>query len=252
MLILNEQESITATITLEDDDPSTVRRMLTYLYTLDYDDGDAFPAVARDESRDTDGPVPGLTPKPDVNDAKMISHGKSMNNIHVYALVDKYNIPGLIELAKIKFKTCMTRKVKITRFAEIIDSVFSSTPETDPGLRDIIISKAANTSTPTQILREGPLASVIRDHSTFGLGLLRKVVKNHVSEQEKQKQEQKQEFRMKMTELRLSADRLYLKAQSIELPGRWDLQQSFDRCRYAMNAFLEKFQKFQDTLEPED
>ena len=221
MLIRDVQESMTATITLNDDDQSTVRRMLTYLYTLDYDDGDGFPAVARNESRNTD-----------------VSHSKTMNNIHVYALADKYNIPGLKELAKIKFQTCMTRKVKITRFAEIIDSVFSSTPETDPGLRDIIISKAADTSTPTQILREGPLASVIRDHSTFGLGLLREVVKN-------QQEKQRQYVGMRMTELRLNAYRLYGKAQRISLPTINDLQEDFDRCYDGMNVFLEEFQ---DTL----
>ena len=67
-LIIEVQESITATITLEDDDQSTVKRMLTYLYTLDYDDGDALPAVPKDESPNTDIPVPDSNPNPDAND----------------------------------------------------------------------------------------------------------------------------------------------------------------------------------------
>ena len=182
------QESMTATITLNDDDQSTVQRMLTYLYTLDYDDGDALPAVARDGSPNTDSPVLDITPEPDVNDDEMISHCKNMNNIRVYALADKYNIPALKELAKTKFQTCITaREIETTRFAEIVDSIFNSTHETDPGLRDIITSSVADTSTPAEILGEGPLASAIRDHSTFGLGLLREVVKKHISEQKKQR-----------------------------------------------------------------
>ena len=239
---------MTATITLDDDDRSTVRRMLTYLYTLDYDDGDAFPAVARDESSNTDDPVPDSTSKPNVNDAEMISHGKYMNNIYVCALADKYNIPPLKELAKIKFQTSMARKVIVTRFAEIVDSIFSSTHETDPGLRDIVIKMAGDRSTPGQILREGPLASVIRNHSTFGLGLLREVVKNQISEQKKQKQD----VRMKMTKLSLAADNLYLSAQGIHLPNIRGSQEDFDRFHYTMNAFLKKFQRFQAALEPED
>ena len=172
--------------------------MLTYLYTLDYDDGDACPAVARDGSKpdspdlefpDLDFPEPDSIPRPDVNDDEMISHCKNMNNIRVYALADKYNIPALKELAKTKFETCVTaRRPEITRFAEIVDSIFNSTPETDPGLRAIVISRAADASTLKQILGEGPLASTMRDHSTFALGLLREVVKQHISEQEAQKQ----------------------------------------------------------------
>ncbi len=37
------QESETATITLKDDNPRTVERMLSYLYTLDYSDDDDNP-----------------------------------------------------------------------------------------------------------------------------------------------------------------------------------------------------------------
>ena len=223
--------------------------MLTYLYTLDYDDGDASPAVARDESPNTDSPVRDLTPQPAVNDYETVCQCKNMNNIRVYALADKYNIPALKELAKIKFKTYMTAfGVEITGFTEIVDSVFSSTHETDPGLRDIIISRVAYRTTPEQFLGEGPLASAIRDHSTLGLGLLREVVEKHISEQEKQKQD----VRMKMTELRRVAGLLRMCAQAMYLPVKQDPQQDFDRLDRSMKAFLQKFEKFQDTLKPED
>ena len=237
---------MTATITLNDDDQSTVQRMLTYLYTLDYDDSDACPAVAGDESPNTDNPFPDLYPEPD---DETISHCKNMNNIRVYALADKYNIPALKELAKVKFKTCMTAHgVEITRFTEIVDSIFNSTHETDRGLRDIIISGAANTSTPEQMLGEGPLASAIRDHSTFGLGLLREVVKKHISEQEKQKQD----VRTKMTKLRLAVGSLYLDSQGIYLPVEQDSKEDFDRCYQTAYSFQDKLRKFKDTLKSED
>ena len=223
--------------------------MLTYLYTLDYDDGDASPPVARDESPNTDSPVRDLTPKPAVNDLETVSHCKNMNNIRVYALADKYNIPALKELAKTKFKTCVTaRKIPITRLTEIVDSIFHSTHETDPGLRDIIISNAAATSTPEQILGEGPLASAVRDHSAFGLGLLREVVEKHYSEQEKKRQD----VRTKMTELRGTASILYECAEAMYLPDKKDSQEDFNRFYRAKSAFLEKFAKFQNTLKLKD
>ena len=240
---------MTATITLDDDDQSTVQRMLTYLYTLDYDDDDASPAVARDQSPNKGSPVLEITPKPDVNDDDMISHRKNMINIRVYALAEKYNIPALKDLAKTKFETCVTaREIQTTRLTEIVDSIFDSTYETDPGLRDVIIRKIAITSTPEQMLEEGPLASAIRNHSSFGLGLLREVIRKHISEREKQKQD----VTMKMTELRRATGRLYLSARLIDLPDIGDSQEDFDNLHHTMNAFLEKMDKFQETLKLED
>ena len=88
---------MSAKITLDDDDQSTVRRMLTYLYTLDYDEGDHFPAVAMAVS------VEDPTSKPDVVDDTTVCHCKRMSNIRVYAIADKYDLPALKELAKPKF-----------------------------------------------------------------------------------------------------------------------------------------------------
>lgn len=187
--MIEVQESVTATISLDDDDQSTVHRMLTYLYTLDYDDEDAFSAVVEATSHNTDGFVLDSASKPNAADNGMASRGKCINNIRVYTLAEKYNIRALKELAKAKFEKCIAER-GIYQFADFIDAVLVSSPETDSGLRDILISRVTDPGALESILREGALSSAIRDDSSFGLGVLREVIRKLFSEWEKQKQKQ--------------------------------------------------------------
>lgn len=52
------KEASTAVVTLEDDDPATVGRMLLYLYTLDYDDTDEGPASLGAQIQKADRALP--------------------------------------------------------------------------------------------------------------------------------------------------------------------------------------------------
>ncbi len=101
-----------------------------------------------------------------------------MNNVRVYAIAEKYNIPALKTLAMTKFQNCETTR-NSTRNREVVNAIFSSTPDTDPGLRNIIIKMSAKASDVEENLKEEGLAPVIRDHGNFGLGMLREIVKNH-------------------------------------------------------------------------
>ena len=172
------QEAITATTTLDDDDQSTVRRMLTYLYTLDYDDQDASEAVAMIVSQNTDGHVADSSSKPEVVDDAPIVHCKRMNNVRVYALAEKYNIPALKELAKAKFMGCEGPS-NFTHHQELINAVFASTPDTDSGLRNTVVLACATSLHFEKSLEEEGLAPVIRDHGSLDLGILREFFKEH-------------------------------------------------------------------------
>ena len=151
--------------------------MLTYLYTLDYDGGDAFPAVAMAVSQNTDSIGEDPTSKPDVVDDATVCHFKRMNNIHVYAIADKYNMPALKELAKTKFinNKSPPNAASATAFSEVINAIFHSTPDTDSGLRDVVIQRCSRAIVLEKILENDLLASVIRDHGTFALGILREI-----------------------------------------------------------------------------
>ena len=150
--------------------------MLTYLYTLNYDDGDIIQAVTVPVSLSTVGVFADSSSEPEEVDDETISHHKRMNNVRVYALAEKYGIPALKELAKTKFEDYEASSNSVHN-REVINAVFDSTPDTDLGLRNIVIQMSAKASDIEKNLQEGELAPVIRENGNFGLGMLREFVK---------------------------------------------------------------------------
>ena len=135
---------------MTDDDPQTMKRMITYLYTLEYsDEGVAnvpAEAVAMSESpsphspgktsitSEEEGTVPGAS-----SDCATPHGSKMMNNVLVYAVAEKYHISELKELAKCKFQTLASSKWPLDDFDAVVEAVFSTTPDKDMGLRQIIL-----------------------------------------------------------------------------------------------------------------
>lgn len=97
---------MTTTITLNDDDQPTIGRFLTYLYTLDLDNEDAFQSVASAASQNTDGFKSDSSSEPAMFGDATAFHCKRMNNVRVYALAEKYNIPTLKQLGLTEFRNC--------------------------------------------------------------------------------------------------------------------------------------------------
>lgn len=219
---------MTAVITLNDDDQPTVQRMLTYIYTRDYDDGDDNLATTTIAAQNTDG----LITDP-MEDAK-ISHRKRMNNIRVYAIAEKYNIPELKELAKTKFQKNKKARTN-THLREVINAIFDSTPETDSGLRGIMVSRIARGGVLRAISKDGPLAPAIRDHSSLSMGLLREFVRKHSREQAKLKQ---------------LLGSLHQDAMQLYIPDRRDPEADFESPRRALKKFQRKLLKFKNPMLP--
>ena len=101
------QEASDKCITLEEDDPDIIDRVLCYLYTTDYMD-------VEDESlmdfliKDADSANESLTSQPEIDadeplDKKRLTQYALMVNTRVYAAADKLDIPELKELAHEKF-----------------------------------------------------------------------------------------------------------------------------------------------------
>ena len=159
-----DQEAKTATIKLDDDDPETVKRMLTYLYTLDYADGDVPDApIEHDATVAHDAPAEEVDTEPyrppqlqrkipttteEETDSGTISEPlqcaephdpRMMNNALVYAVAEKYDIPELKELAKHKFQPLACSKWPHNDFHAVTEVVFSTTHDGDMGLRQIVL-----------------------------------------------------------------------------------------------------------------
>lgn len=221
--------------------------MLTYLYTLDYDDGDAPKAMAVAVSQNTDGRVPNPNSRPEVMDDASASHCQRMNNVRVYALAEKYNIPALKDLAKTKFRNSQGTH-RCVHYREVINAIFESTPDTDSGLRNIAIRNCSKAMNVEKCLEEEVLAPVIRHHGSFGLGVLREVVMRHKSELEKQKRGSKS----RMIKLRVALGSSHHDAMHLHIPGKEDSQEEFERSRQALRRLQHGLSNVRDSIKLED
>ncbi len=154
--------------------------MLNYLYTNDYDDRDQTPAApgspackGEEESAGEDGPPTTITePQHDLTTI--------LNNVSVYALADKYDIPDLKSFAKEKFRHRSRLQRAWTWTHEdlfaVLDAVYSTTPSSDRGLRDIISAKCAQEigiTTHADELRRNPrLREVMTRDATMAFDVL--------------------------------------------------------------------------------
>lgn len=115
--------------------------MLLYLYTQGYDDhiasfesysmGDPGARVAFNERTSPDAAV-------EENCVLRMT-----NNVKVYAIADKYVIPGLKELARTKFRNLASSIELLLDFPSIISKIYDTTPAEDHGLRDIVMDVCA-------------------------------------------------------------------------------------------------------------
>ena len=106
-MLIPVKEGLSGEIDLKEDDPDMIDNMLHFLYTSDYQD-------------DADGGRPLLV------------------NAKMYAVGDKYGIHALKTLAKDKFIAALGAGWDIVTFLEVLETVYSTTPASDRGLRDCL------------------------------------------------------------------------------------------------------------------
>ena len=150
---------------MDHDDPQTLERMLRYLYTSDYLDEDA-PSIAdgsvaphvaaEDVITDRYRPPhlrrkrsPSTEEKMDFetvlkeSEALTPNGAKMMNNVLVYAIAERCDVPELKELAKSKFRIFANSKWPLEDFHDVADAIFTTTHEGDMGLRQLILDICA-------------------------------------------------------------------------------------------------------------
>lgn len=126
--------------------------MVFYLYTLDYPDHEA-PNITVEHVAMDPLPPPHLQHKTsmamegvkDLSANLGLSEGaathdpRMMNNVLVYAIAEKYDIPDLKALAKRKFQNLAESKWPHDEFHVVAEAVFSTTPDGDTGLRQVVL-----------------------------------------------------------------------------------------------------------------
>ncbi|MCJ1379277.1 hypothetical protein MMC17_002378 [Xylographa soralifera] len=134
-------EATTGVIDLSDHHIVHLDYLLNFLYTGDYSDDLTEPASAS-ISANTESPQ-GATPIAVANnsghDSEVDEVGRSSSLRHatMYAIGDRYDIVPLKNLAKSKFSATVYEGGPCTdTFPELLEYVYTSTPDSDRGLRD--------------------------------------------------------------------------------------------------------------------
>lgn len=147
------KETSTSILRLEHDDPATVERMITFLYTGNYDHG-------------TNGKWEFI-----LKGAKWFVGPMLEATTLVYSIADKYDIELLKALAKDKFELVASAACNCEEFAAVAAKVFNTTPDTDKGLRDIVSRICAeNIDT---ILACKTWNDVLTDNGAMGLAIFK-------------------------------------------------------------------------------
>lgn len=183
---------------MNDDDPVTVKRILTYLYTLDYDDdGELASPIHYIDDRTIERS--GLLPELQLSEVEATKYAKEMNNIVVYAIAEKYNIPEVKELAKAKLSETLWLDGLCGDPLTIVNTIFETTPGIDAGLCNV--ATAFCTSHIQDILDDGGLNCMLEDHGDLGLGILQMVLRQR-TEEEVQEEQEKQHLRHNISKLK--------------------------------------------------
>ncbi len=193
----SNQEAFTGKIDLKEDDLETVNRMIIYLYTLDYDDGVQVDFDSNNVWVAFKGDPPGFPKTTQHATSTNLPAGARVivksdmeqamqNNVLVYAMADKFNIPELKLLAKNKFAACANLHWPPTNFNHLVTTVYTTTPETDHDLRDVVARLASIKLEEVQALED--FQTTAADLGSFSLDLLKNVViKNSAERKEHQR-----------------------------------------------------------------
>lgn len=104
---------------------------------------------------------------------------RMLNNVDVYALAEKYNLPGLKELAAKKFRRDAC-KCPLKGLAAIARETYTSTPSSDRGMRDLVIQICETHL--DQIMEARDLEVVMEENEDFGADMF-KVVRGKYKKQ---------------------------------------------------------------------
>ena len=154
--------------------------MLKYLYTLDYDEKGEAASVANythDKGASANLHATTVTEEQQLSAHDPPDYPELLNNIAVYAIADKYDIPELEVLAATKFEyalRCSGLERDRASLPAIIDAVFDTTPDTKCGLRNVVIQYCKCWK--ERIVDNEDSAAIVRDHGEIGLVMIRQLI----------------------------------------------------------------------------
>ncbi|KAF5561716.1 speckle-type POZ [Fusarium napiforme] len=191
----NFEEGLDGMINLPDDDPAVVREMIFYLYNLDLvgyefipEDGNLIEEDLSDTEYDDETMrrwqrqhhsrfvgnrrVKGLVAKLGVR----IGPPKNLPLFaKVYAIGEKYGIPGLKAIALSKFETLAKAYANTNDFRIAAEEVYTSTIDQDRGMRDVVVKTVEEN---VALLNDADFEALAKN-TELGHDLLMKITSAH-------------------------------------------------------------------------
>lgn len=239
---------------LEDDDPVIVERMLTFLYTREYDD--RAPAQIEELVNTSKNAVDSLLEVDDqetssfanlavVNgkeidrDFSILELSRALTNIAVYAIAEKYNLKDLKKAALIRCLSQTWASWPLDELRVIAKEVYSSTPSSDRGLRDKVICDCTDHA--QELGEQEDWISLIKLDADFGFDLFQKMTKKHVEATENlaNSQFRATDLLHKTVKLTEENDDLQQKMEifDIQLDEALETAKDKDSCRHCPSSF---------------
>ncbi|OQE23475.1 hypothetical protein PENFLA_c011G02736 [Penicillium flavigenum] len=136
------EESVTNRVVLEEK-PDIIERMIEYLYTLDYQLEVHSPETELSGNPDGENAEDSLEELGNTDEEAATACNTLLLHILVYSLADRLLIHGLKALSKDKLKKELARvRLDSSTFPHIVSGIYSSTPQSDRGLRDLAVKMA--------------------------------------------------------------------------------------------------------------
>lgn len=163
--------------------------MINYLYTGDYDDTRDLENVDRADDPAESNAVPEAPPEPvfmpalafggwldsaltlELEPPKPLNLEALVFNVKMYVAADKYQIPGLKEVASRKYGTVVNNCWNTTEFSDSVQLLWENTTESDVSLKNVILMTVGS-NVPALLSRE-EFVEVLRSHGDLGVGVLR-------------------------------------------------------------------------------
>ncbi|OWY49671.1 hypothetical protein AA0118_g5068 [Alternaria tenuissima] len=159
------QEGATAKADLSEDEPEIVKLLVQYLYEGEYDI--KLTDVKLADMADSARPVccPDWVPPTTGTEATQLLVSAKM-----YEIGDKYDVLGLKQLALAKFSLACEKYWESQEFAPAAHYAFSTTPESDKGLRDIVTKTIADHM---KTLNSPAVEALLNEFNGLAMGVLK-------------------------------------------------------------------------------
>lgn len=189
---------MTRSMTLTDDDPEIVDRMIRYLYTHRYDDSEDWdyeslryrPQSDKHTSTKSEEKIhPALTTTttttPTTTTASQESHSfsskipQSPRSLHVYAIADKYLIYPLKDAARGRFAKWASVHWSTPSFIAAVREIFDNETGNYSELKEVVLAPMVQHADSLLSDQNEEMGSFLRDYSDVGVEVLRRVLEQN-------------------------------------------------------------------------